>query len=135
MMPNITRGARMSGLMVYLAGPGRSDEHSEPHLVAGDAAIMAWHDDAELDSKTAQQIGWELDHPRRAFGTRVTTAVKDEDGHNVGVKDAHVWHCSLSLRADEPELTDERWAHICEEFVAGMGFADPTGEELSLIHI
>lgn len=40
MMPNITRGARMSGLMSYLAGPGRSNEHSEPHLVAGDAAIM-----------------------------------------------------------------------------------------------
>jgi len=42
----------------------------------------------------------------------------------VGVKDAHVWHCSLSLRADEPELSDEQWAHIAEEFVAGMGFAD-----------
>ena len=128
MMPNITRGARMSGLLVYLAGPGRSNEHSEPHLVAGDAAIMAWHDDAELNHQAALQIGWQLDLPRRAFGTRVTTAVKDRDGHNIGVKDAHVWHCSLSLRADEPELTDERWAHICEEFVAGMGFADPASD-------
>jgi len=129
MMPNITRGARMTGLMAYLAGRGRSNEHSEPHLVAGDAAIMAWHDESELNHEAALQIGWQLDQPRRAFGTRVTTAVKDRDGHNVAVKDAHVWHCSLSLRPDEPELSDERWAHICEEFVAGMGFADPTGDE------
>jgi len=129
MMPNITRGARMSGLMAYLAGPGRSNEHSEPHLVAGDAAIMAWHDDAELNHESALQIGWQLDAPRRAFGTRVTTAVKDREGHNTGVKDAHVWHCSLSLRSDEPVLSDEQWAHITEEFVAGMGFADPTGDD------
>ena len=129
MMPNITRGARMSGLMAYLAGPGRANEHSEPHLVAGDAAIMAWHDDAELSHQAALQIGWQLDLPRRAFGTRVTVAQKDREGHNVGVKDAHVWHCSLSLRADEPALSDEQWAHIAEEFVAGMGFADPASDE------
>jgi hypothetical protein len=129
MMPNITRGARMTGLMAYLAGPGRSNEHSEPHLVAGDAAIMAWHDESELDHKAALQIGWQLDQPRRAFGTRVTTAVKDRHGHNVAVKDAHVWHCSLSLRPDEAELSDERWAHICEEFVSGMGFIDAAGDE------
>jgi hypothetical protein len=129
MMPNITRGARMSGLMAYLAGPGRSNEHSEPHLVAGDAAIMAWHDDAELNHEAALQIGWQVDQPRRAFGTRVTTAVKDREGHNVGVKDAHVWHCSLSLRSDEPVLSDEQWAHITEEFVAGMGFADRASED------
>lgn len=124
-MPNITRGARMTGLLVYLAGPGRSNEHSEPHLVAGDAAIMAWHDDAELSDHAARQIAWELDHPRRAYGTRVTTVVRGEGGVKVGVRDAHVWHCSLSLRADEPPLSEERWAQICEQFVARMGFANP----------
>ena len=106
MMPNITRGARMSGLMAYLAGPGRANEHSEPHLVAGDAAIMAWHDDAELSHQAALQIGWQLDLPRRAFGTRVTTAVKDRDGHNVGVKDAHV----LALLAEPARRTSRRSA-------------------------
>jgi len=97
-MPNITRGGRMTGLMSYLVGPGRGHEHSEPHLVAGDGPIMAWDDDTHLDVKAAQRIGWELDQPRRVFGTRVTTAVKDKEGHNVGVKDAHVWPY-LSLTA------------------------------------
>ena len=38
-MPNIRRGGQMGGLMVYLAGGGRHNEHEEQHLVAGDSAI------------------------------------------------------------------------------------------------
>jgi hypothetical protein len=41
----------------------------------------------------------------------------------VGSRDAHVWHCSLSLHPDEPGLSDERWSELCEQFVAAMGFA------------
>jgi hypothetical protein len=115
----------MGGLLVYLVGPGRENEHSEPHLVAGDAAVMAWHDDAELDRAAALEIARVLDHPRRAFGTRVTTAVKDPGGRRVGERDAHVWHCSLNLAAEEGALADEKWAGICEQFVERMGF---TGE-------
>nr|WP_015062420.1 hypothetical protein [Arthrobacter sp. J3.37]AFK89249.1 Relaxase/mobilization nuclease family protein [Arthrobacter sp. J3.37] len=33
MIPNITKGTRMHGLIAYLAGPGRANEHTEPHLV------------------------------------------------------------------------------------------------------
>lgn len=122
----------MTGLLSYLVRPAIEDGrelHTEPHLVAGNSAIMAWHDDAELDTHTAQRIGWELDHPRRAFGTRVTTAVKDKDGHIVGARDAHVWHCSLSLHPDEAALSDEQWAQISEQFVARMGFADSASEQ------
>ena len=36
MMPNVTRGDRMAGLVSYLVGGGRHNEHTEPHLVAGD---------------------------------------------------------------------------------------------------
>src|SRR4051812_34186511 len=123
MIPNITRGGRIGGVLVYLVGPGRENEHSEPHLVAGDSSVLAWHDDAELDRAAALEIARTLDHPRRAFGTRVTTAVKDKDGRRVGERDAHVWHCSLNLSAEEGALTDEQWARIAEEFVARMGFA------------
>jgi len=118
----------MSGLMSYLAREDREgarEVHTNPHLVAGHSAVMAWHMDTVLEPKAALQIGWELDQPRRAFGTRVTTAVKDQEGHNVGVKDAHVWHCSLSLHPEEPKVSDEHWAAISEEFVARMGFSDP----------
>ena len=48
-MPNVTRGDRMGGLLTYLAGEGRHNEHTEPHLVNGDSATFTFYGDAELD--------------------------------------------------------------------------------------
>ena len=59
MIPNITRGSRMGGLMVYLASTDANktkNAHTDPHLVAGDAAIMAWYDDGVLDRDTGTLI-------------------------------------------------------------------------------
>ena len=71
MIPNITRGSRMSGLMLYLASTDADktkNAHTDPHLVAGDAAIMAWYDDGVLDKDDAIAIAKHLDQPRKAFG-------------------------------------------------------------------
>lgn len=113
MMPNVTRGDRMAGLMTYLVGKGRANEHTEPHLVAGDAALMAWHDDAELSDDAARSIARHLDRPRTSFG--------------VEVPGGHVWHASLSLRAEEGLRTDEEWGAIARDFVTAMGFDDNEG--------
>lgn len=113
MMPNVTRGDRMAGLLTYLTGPGRANEHTEPHLVAGDDALMMWHDDDELGRDATLSIARHLDRPRVGYG--------------VEVKGGHVWHCSLSLRADEGALTDEKWGAIARDFVQGMGFDDNEG--------
>ena len=123
-MPNITRGGDMGGVVRYLLSERADGTHTEPHLVAGSPAVMAFWGADELHPKQAAAIARELDHPRRVYGTRVTVPEKDKEGHIVGRRDAHVWHCSLSLRPDEGALSDERWAHIAEEFVAGMGFDD-----------
>lgn len=113
-MPNITRGDRAGGLMVYLAGEGRANEHENPHLVAGDSQIMAWHDDAELSRADALAIAAELDAPRRQLG--------------VDVPGGHVWHCSLSLAAEEGQLTDDQWGQIASDFVDEMGFSEASGK-------
>lgn len=154
MMPNITRGPRMTGLMLYLVGPGKANEHTEPHLVAGDPAIMAWHDDAVLDEATARDIARQIDQPRRVFKTTVTVpkrtwddsahrwvTVRDEAGKPV-TRDGNVWHCSLSLKAPvyaiDPEtgsttaelvdgeaaITDGLWGDIARDFMREMGFAE-----------
>lgn len=112
-MPNVVRGDRMAGLMTYLTGPGRSNEHSDPHLVAGDPAMLAWHDDAELSRDGALAIARHLDRPRTATG--------------VEVPGGHVWHCSLSLRAEEGALSDEQWRAVAEDFVRAMDFDDAEG--------
>ncbi len=109
-MPNVVRGERMGGLMSYLAGPGRRNEHTEPHVVAGDPAIMAWHAEDELGAQGAAAIARYLDRPRKAF--------------DVEVSGGHVWHCSLSLRAEEGLQTDEKWGEIARDFVGAMGFDD-----------
>lgn len=114
MIPNVSRGERMTGLMVYLAGPGRANEHTEPHLVAGSAPIMAWHDDTELNRDAAVAIGRELEQAKRVLG--------------VEVPGGHVWHCSLSLRAEEGDLSDERWAEIAHDFMDEMGFTEASGK-------
>lgn len=113
MMPNVVRGHRIAGLMTYLVGPGRHNEHTEPHLVAGDGALMAWYDDNELGRDSALAIARHLDKPRAAYG--------------VEVKGGHVWHCSLSLRADEGTLTDGDWGKIARDFIAAMEFDDNQG--------
>lgn len=74
-MPNVVRGDRMAGLLTYLVGPGRSNEHTEPHPVAGDPALMAWHDE-ELNRDAGLVIARHLDRPRTA--------------HHLEVKGGHV---------------------------------------------
>lgn len=132
MMPNISRGGQMGGLMVYLAGEGRSNEHEEQHLVAGDSAIMAQHGYSVLDRNSALAIAASLDAPRRAFGVEVTRTSKITDpvtGEVVTSKAAgDVWHCSLSLRAEEGQLSDEKWGAIAQDFADRMGFTEASGK-------
>ena len=59
----------------------------------GDSATFTFFGDSELAPSTALQIAKHLDEPRTAFG--------------VEVNGGHVWHASLSPRAEEGQLTDE----------------------------
>lgn len=136
MIPNITRGSRIGGLMVYLTSTDADktkNAHSDPHLVAGDAALMAWYDDGVLDRDDALAIAKHLDRPRKTFG--VSVQIKDfawdaakKERVCVGYKDASVWHCSLSLRAEEGALTDQQWGDIANDFVDAMGFTEASGK-------
>jgi hypothetical protein len=136
MIPNITRGSRMAGLMVYLASTDADktkNAHTDPRLVAGDSAIMAWYDDGVLDHADALGIANHLDQPRKAYGVEVrqkdfrwdqATKQRVENGY----KQADVWHCSLSLRAEEGALTDQQWGDIANDFVDAMGFTEASGK-------
>ncbi|MFD7008120.1 relaxase/mobilization nuclease domain-containing protein [Rhodococcus jostii] len=142
MIAKIVRGEKMTGLLSYLQGPGRANEHTDPHLVAGDSAIMTWHDDNELSHEDAIVIARQLDQPRRVFGTEVKIANFLRDDNGAEVRDSHgkkvrdpidpfrdgnVWHCSLSIGADEGQLTDDQWGEIAREFMGEMGFTDSSG--------
>ena len=128
MIPNVTRGAKTVGVLRYLVGKGKREEHEHPHLVAGSPEAVRMVGERVLGVADAGELARFLDEPGEQFGTRVTIPKRDRDGADRGVKDAHVWHCSLSLRAEEGEISDGRWAQIAEELVAGMGFADGEGK-------
>ncbi|WP_231511393.1 relaxase/mobilization nuclease domain-containing protein [Arthrobacter sp. UNC362MFTsu5.1] len=104
----------MAGLLIYLAGPGRANEHEEPHLVAGDSALMAWHDDSELNRDAALDIANALDRAWQFYKTEV-------DG-------GHVFHCSLSLAAEEGQFTDQQWGAIANDFMKDMDFTEDGGK-------
>lgn len=130
MIVKITHGDRFSGMMVYLVGPGREDEHTEPHVLAGDPGLVAMYGYDELDRGAALALARDLDLDRRRTGTEVVKRGKRWDeaaGEYVttGTGGAHVWQCSLSLHPDEAALSDERWAAIAHDFMARMGFDDP----------
>lgn len=136
MIPNVTRGSRMSGLLVYLASTDADktkNAHTDPHLVAGDAALMAWYDDGVIDRDDALAIAKHLDQPRKAFGVEVKIKELQWDAATkkrvpAGEKDANVWHCSLSIRAEEGSLTDQQWGDIANDFVDSMGFTESSGK-------
>lgn len=129
----------MAGLMAYLQGPGRRDEHEHPHLVAGDAGVMAWYSGAELSKPDAMRLARYLDRPSAALDVEVNRGryeqveVGREPGgqrvlerRKTGETDAHVYHVALSARAEEGRLGDETWQAIAVAFVDKMGLAgDP----------
>ena len=124
MIPNVTRGAKTNGVLLYLVGKGKREEHENPRLVAGSPEAIRMGEGKLLERSDAIALARFLDEPREAFGTRVTVAERDKrTGRLIGARDAHVWHCSLSLHPQELELADERWAEICEQFIGQMGFA------------
>lgn len=139
MIPKISRGGKAAGLLAYLQGPGKANEHTDPHLVAGHSAVVQESMIGDrLDRQWALSVAHQLDMPRRTFATKVMWADTRKVNARVAAGatttearaaekfDANVWHCSLSLRADEGQLSDEQWGAIATDFMADMGFDDPS---------
>lgn len=113
MIPNITRGSRMQGLIRYLAGSGRHNEHVDQHVVAGDDWSELSFTGVELDASTVSELGSYLDNASRRFGERM--------------RGGNVWHCSLAISREDGVLSDTEWQAIAHEFVERMGFGDADG--------
>jgi len=67
------------------------------------------------------------------FGTEIrsqVTAQDPETGEKVvmGYRDQHVWHCSLSLGAEEGVLSNEKWDEVAQDFMDRMGFTEVSGK-------
>src|SRR5581483_5970222 len=99
-IPNVVKSAAPIRTVRYLVGPGRHEEHRDPHLVAGSDLPMQVYGSAVLDADAAKELALWLDAPRRLHGVEMTvprTAVDPETGNKivVGTKEEYFWHCSL----------------------------------------
>ncbi|MFI5845821.1 relaxase/mobilization nuclease domain-containing protein [Catenuloplanes sp. NPDC051500] len=116
MIPNIVRGRRVGGLLRYLYGPGRREEHVNPRLVA------AWDGAGPLGA---------LEPPAGREGRRDFRALTEvleqpvRSGRNPPAKP--VWHCSLRTDPSDRPLSDAQWARIVGEVMAQVGLA-PHGD-------
>ncbi|MDN6428730.1 MAG: relaxase/mobilization nuclease domain-containing protein [Propionibacterium sp.] len=134
MRPNVVHGNDMRGLVRYLVGPGRANEHTNPHVVGGDDYLMAMFGGQELSLADAGEIASWLEAPRKAMGVqwRESTYTKDEEtGRRVkaGYEPRNVMHFSLSLPPSEDGVSEEKWGSIAHDFMVGMGMVSEDPQE------
>ena len=111
MIRKVIRGNNIGRTVNYLFGPGKHNEHTNPHLIA--AWDTAWLDDPALSASLTTTKGRArliaaLDAPRIL--------------HEVEVPGGHVYHVPLSLPAEDGLLSDKRWRQVVEEAINRLGF-------------
>ncbi len=109
------RGSRVSGLIYYLFGLGRNEEHTDPHLVAG------WRHPAELEPplrddghRDFRHLTGLLQQPQEALGDRGLAKP--------------VWHCSVRAAPGDRTLSDDEWAQVACDIMHRTGLA-PYGQD------
>jgi len=109
------RGERVTGLIYYLFGPGRHQEHTDPHLVAG------WRHPAELEPplradgrRDFRRLNGLLQQPHAALGPRGF--------------ERPLWHCAVRAAPEDRMLSDDEWAQIATDIMHRTGLA-PHGQD------
>jgi hypothetical protein len=104
------RGERAEPLIYYLFGPGRHQEHTDPHIVAG------WRHPAELEpplqadsTRDFRRLLGLLNQPHAALGRRGYARP--------------VWHCSVRAAPEDRMLSDDEWAQIAHDVMHRTGLS------------
>jgi hypothetical protein len=106
----VLRGRNVRHLLYYLYGPGRANEHTDQHLVAG------FGDPADLEP------------PIRANGTqdfRRLTGLLEEPLVAVAGSgyDQPVWHCAIRAAPEDRMLSDAEWGQVAARVMHRTGLA------------
>ncbi|MZD10410.1 relaxase/mobilization nuclease domain-containing protein [Streptomyces sp. SID5785] len=110
MVPDVSTGSRTYGLLAYLYGPGRRDEHTDPHLVAAWTPELA-PDPGRNPAATLKQLTDRLDLPVLALPKNRRPA-------------RHVWHCPVRTAPGDRHLSDTEWAEVARRIVHATGIAE-----------
>lgn len=110
MVPDISLGSRTYGLLAYLYGPGRREEHIDPHLVASWQPELA-PDPGRDPEATLKQLQERLDLPVQAVPEHRRPK-------------RHVWHCPVRADPEDRHLTDAEWAEVARRIMHATGIAE-----------
>src|SRR5260370_31130508 len=114
----VLRGRNARRLLYYLYGPGKANEHTDPHLVAG------FSDPAELEPEHRSD-------GTRDFG-RLAGLLEQPLAALAGPGYAQpVWHCAVRAAPGDRMLSDAEWAQVAAQVRHRTGLA-PEGEDLGV---
>jgi len=102
------RGTRTRGLVEYLFGPGRAEEHTNQRIVA--AWDEAWQGITHPDGVQRALLTAEVDAPVK----RMPEVAKPGE---------HVYHVSISNHGQDRNLSDEEWATVAEAVADTLGLS------------
>ncbi|MFJ1582547.1 mobilization protein [Streptomyces sp. NPDC088197] len=120
MVPDIQRklGSDGRGLLGYLYGSGKHDEHLGPHLVG------AWLDRGVPDP------GRDQDVTLTRLADLLDVPVNRHRAEGRPRKGGHVWHCPVRTAPEDRELSDAEWGEVARRVVHATGIA-PDGDEMA----
>jgi hypothetical protein len=109
------RGEHVGPLLYYLFGPGRHEEHTDPHIVAG------WRHPADLEPPLRPD-------GKRDFIKLVGLLLQPQAALGKRAYARPVWHCAMRAAPDDRMLSDDEWAAIAHEVMHRTGLS-PYGQE------
>src|ERR1022692_2818714 len=110
MIGKVVRGNSARRLLYYLYGPGRANEHTDPHLIAGFA------DPGELEPGRRRDGSRDL---RRLSGL-LAQPLAALAGPGYGKP---VWHCAVRAAPGDRLLSDEEWGQVAAGIMGRTGLA------------
>ncbi|TQM11007.1 relaxase/mobilization nuclease domain-containing protein [Pseudonocardia kunmingensis] len=118
MITKVVHGWRVGGLIAYLMGPGRAQEHVRPRVIASwDGRDAGWQPRQTGSGEFDRELG-PLIRALRAPAVAAGLAERDDAG-----KRGYVWHCSARVAAGDRVLSDAEWALVARELLDGAGVA------------
>jgi MobA/VirD2-like, nuclease domain len=106
----VTRGRNPVRLLYYLYGPGRANEHTDPHLVAGFGDPQELEPERRPDgSRDFRRLAGLLTQP-----LALITGASDPKP---------VWHCSVRAAPTDRMLSDAEWARVAAGVMDRTGLA------------
>ncbi len=110
MIGKVLRGTNAGRLLYYLYGPGKANEHTDPHLIAG------FGDPAELEPE--RRPGGSRDLRRLSGLLAQPLAALAGPGF-----EKPVWHCAVRAAPEDRLLSDAEWAQVAAQIMDRTGLA------------